>query len=184
MRTEEFPETTEGSNWTVAVFRCPRKNWSEILSSFFSELGKLETPLIPHYKIVWYDQLTDSMTVSFRVLRKQEHEEPIKAQIDRFLKGYDHSIDPKEAEQLSIYHHWMTHGSTNAKWTRERCQILSKISKFVLEIIKSDTSRDDKEEWTHMFSNMAAVFEIFKIYSSPETILNPDTIQYRVLKYG
>jgi len=61
---------------------------------------------------------------------------------------------------------------------------LSKISRFVLEIIKSDTSRDDKEDWTHLFSNMAAVFDLFKIYQSPETIRNPDKTSYRVLRYG
>ena len=104
--------------------------------------------------------------------------------MQKLIKGYDHEVDPKAGSFFSNFHKWIRHGERAEKWTKERCQIASKISRFVLEIIKSDTSRDDKEEWTHLFSNMAGVFDLIKIYHSPETILNPDTTQYRVLKYG
>lgn len=178
------PDATDGSNWTVVVFRCPRKNWIEVLSSFFSELDKQNFSLIPHYTIRSYELSTDSFIVSFRILRKQEHEGSIKSLIEKFMKGYDHAIDPKAGTLFSTFHTWIRHGERGSRWTKERCQILNKISRFVLEIIKSDTNREDKEEWTHLFSNMAGVFDLFKIYHSPETILNPDTTQYRVLKYG
>jgi len=179
-----IPNTTEGSNWTVAVFSCPRKNWIEVLSSFFSELDKQKSSFIPHYTIRSFEPSTDSFIVSFRILRKQENEGAIKSLIQKLVKGYDHEVDPKAGTAFSNFHMWIRHGGRDSKWTMERCRILSKISRFVLEIIKSDTSRDDKEAWTHLFSNMAGVFELFKIYHSPETILNPDTTQYRFLRYG
>jgi len=101
------------------------------------------------------------------------------------MKGYDYEIgDPKAETLFPNCHQWIRQGAKDAKWNKERCEILSKISRFVLEIIKSDTSRDDKEEWTHQFSLMAGVFDLFKIYHSPETVLSPDTTPYRVLRYG
>jgi len=178
------PDPTDGSNWTVVVFRCPRKNWTEILSNFFSELDKQKLSLIPHYTIRSFEPSTNSFIISFRILRKQEHEGSIKSLIEKFMKGYDHEIDPKAGTPFSSSHMWIRHEGRAEKWTKDRCQILSKISRFVLKIIKSDTSRDDKEDWTHLFSNMIAVFDLFKIYQSPETILNPDKTPYRVLRYG
>jgi hypothetical protein len=184
MSQSESLSTAEGSNWTVVVFRCPRKNWTETLKSFFSELDKQRLSLNPHYTIRSFEPSTNSFIISFRTLRRQEHEESVKSLIEKFLKNYEHEIDPKAGTPFSNCHMWIRHGEKDSRWTPERCHILSRISRFVLEIIKSDTSRDDKEEWTHLFSNMAGVFDLFKIYQSPETILNPDVTQYRVLRYS
>jgi hypothetical protein len=148
------------------------------------QFDKLEFSFVPHYTIRSFESSTDSFIISFRILREQENGEVITSLIRELIKRYDHEIDPKTGTMFSNFHMWIRHGQENSKWTKERCQILSMISRFVLEIIKSDTRRDDKEEWTHLFSNMAGVFELFKIYHSPETILNPDTTQYRVLRYG
>jgi len=184
MSQSESLSTEEGSNWTVVVFRCPRKNWTETLRSFFSKLDKQRLSLNPHYTIRSFESSTDSFIISFRILRKQEHEEPVKSLIEKLSKNYDHETDPKAGTTFSNYHMWIRHGEKDPRWTPERCHTLSKISRFVLEIMKSDTIRDDKEEWTHLFSNMAGVFDLFKIYQSPETILNPDVTQYRVLRYS
>lgn len=183
MSSDDFPITEEGNNWTVAVFRCPRKNWTEILSAFFSELDKQKVSLIPHYKIEWFEKTTDTLFVSVRILRNKNHERLVKSQAEELLKDYPHEIDPEESF-FRKYNSWIKHGDKDTKWTTERCQILSKISRFALEIIKSDTSREDKEEWTHMFSNMAGMFDSLKIYRSPETILKPDKTPYKILDYG
>ena len=180
MSQSESLSTEEGSNWTVVVFRCPRKNWTETLRNLYSELDKQGLSLMPHYTIRLFDASTDSFIVSFRILRQKEHEAAITSLLEKFLKDYEHEIDPRGSSPFSQYHAW---GNT-VGWTKNRCEILSKISRFVLEIIRSDTSRNDKEEWTHLFSNMAGVFDLFKIYQSPETILNPDVTQYRVLRYS
>jgi hypothetical protein len=184
LSSKDFPVTEEGSNWTVVVFRCPRKKWTETLRNLFSKLEEQKSALIPHYTIRSFEPTTESLIISFRILRKQEHEEAIKSLMDKFMKDYNHEIDPEEGSPLSVFHKWIRHGERDSHWNMERCQTLSRISRFVLEIMKSDTSRDDKEEWTHLFSNMAAVFDLLKVYHSPETILNPDKTQYRVLKYG
>ena len=180
MSQSESLSTEEGSNWTVVVFRCPRKNWTETLRNLYSELDKQGLSLMPHYTIRFFDASTDSLIMSFRILRQKEDEAAITSLLEKFLKDYEHEIDPRGSSPLSQYHEWRD----TVGWTKDRCEILSKISRFVLEIIRSDTSRSDKEEWTHLFSNMAGIVEVIKIYWSPETMLNPDLTQYRVLKYG
>jgi len=179
----DFPTTEDGNNWTTVVFRCPKKKWTETLKSFYSELDKQKLSLIPHYTIRSFDQETDSLMICFNILRKQQHEGEIRTLIEKLMNGYDHEIDPRHGTFFYNFHKWIHHGDRSEKWTTERCQILSKISRFVLEIVKSDTSREDKEEWTHLFSNMAAVFEKLKVYTSPETVLSPDKTPYRILSY-
>lgn len=171
MSQSKYPSTEEESNWTVAVFKCPRKNWTETLTKLYSELDKQGLSLTPHYTIrPFYDPFTDSLMISFRILRQKEDESAIKSLLENFLKDYPvHEIDPKESSPLHQYHAWIA-----AEWTENECVILSSISRFVLGIIRSDTSLEDKEEWIHLFSNMAGVFDLLKVYRSPETMLNPD----------
>jgi hypothetical protein len=181
--SQGYPETEEGSSWTVAVFACPRQNWTETLRDLYSLLDKQGLSLIPHYTIRAFNRQNDSLLISFRVLRKQENEGAIKSLLEEFMKIYPHEIDPEAGSSFSNAHAWIRHGAKDPKRSLENCQTLSKLSRFVLEIFKSDTTRDDKEEWTHLFSNMTAMFDIFRIYQSPETILNPDVTEYRALKY-
>ena len=173
-----IPDTTEGSNWTVAVFRCPRKNWTEVLSSFFSELDKQKASFLPHYTIRSFEPKADYFMISFRILRKQEDEKAIKSLIEEFMKGYAYEIDPSTESFFSVFHKWIRHGERGAHWTEERCQILSKTSRFALEVINSNTSMEDRLEWTHVFSNMIAIFDYEKSYHSPETYPS-----IRLLKY-
>lgn len=162
--SEDFPNTEEGSNWTVVVFRCPRKNWTETLRNLYSELDKQGLSLMPHYTIRAFDPLTDSFMVSFRILRKREDEAAIASLLEKFLKEYQHEIDPKGSSRLSQYHEWR--GTIG--WTKERCEILSKMSRFALESIKANTSMEVRLDWSHLFSNMIAVFDYEKRYQSPE----------------
>jgi hypothetical protein len=179
MTQSELPSTEDGSNWTVAVFDLPRENWAEILKGLLRQFENKEAK-IPHYKIMRYVPESYSLKISFRVLRLQKHESLIKAKMAEALSEYKPQIDlPK-----SVQHHWIEKGLRMEYWTLERCQILNELSKDVLKIIRSDTSLGDKENWTHLFSNMAGVFELFKIYRSPETMLNPDQTQSdRALNY-
>lgn len=178
MSQSKYPSTEDGSNWTVALFDLPRRNWAETLKRLLSQFENREAK-IPHYKIMRYVRESDSVQISFRVLRLQKHESLIKAKMAEALSEYKPQIDPPAKQ-----HDWIEKGETKEKWTSERCHILNKLSRSVLDIIKSDTSRDDKEDWTHLFSNMAGVFDLLRIYESPETILNPNPTQYKVLSYS
>ena len=60
LSSDDFPVTEEGSNWTVVVFRCPRKNWTEVLRDLYSELDKQRLSLMPHYTIRFFDASTNS----------------------------------------------------------------------------------------------------------------------------
>ena len=96
LHSTNLPNPTEGDNWTVVVFKCSRKNWTITLCNLFSELDKQKESLIPHYTIRSFDQKSNSLIVSFRILRNKEDEELIKSLIEKFMKGYSYSIDPKE----------------------------------------------------------------------------------------
>ena len=85
------------------------------------------------------------------------------------MKGYSYEIDPKEGSFFYIFHSWIIHGNITEHWTEERCQILSKLSRFVLEIVNSNTDLEDRIEWAHLFSNMIEVFDWEKIVTSSET---------------
>jgi hypothetical protein len=179
LEVDAIPSSEEGSNWTVVVFKCPRKNWTDILRSLFSELDRQKLALMPHYRLSGFDPSTDSLFFSFRIFRKQEQEESIKVLVEKLLKDQEHEFDPKGTNRFAQYHAWV--GTVG--WTKEKCEILSKMSRFVLEIIGSETSIDDKEQWTHLFTNMVGLEEVIRIYYSLETILNPNPSQLRVAKY-
>ncbi len=171
-------DTTDGNNWTVAVFKCPRKNWTETLSKIFSELDKNEQVLIPHYTLRSFEKSTDSFTISLRILRKQESEENIKSHIKKCLKDYSYEIDPKAESYFFNFHQWIAHGSKSEKWTREQCKVLNKLSRFALKIINSDTTLEDRLSWTHLFSNMIAIFDYEKSVYSLETYPNILPLKY------
>jgi len=183
MRSENFPPTEAGDSWTEVVFKCPRNNWVQVLRGFFSHIELCKECLIPHYTIRSFEPASDLLIIEFKILRRQQDEKLVKSKVMEFLKGYDYEVDPEKGDRLFPFHFWIKKGTTSPRWTRERCLILSKISKFVLEIINSDTVKEDKEEWTHLFSNMMAMFEVLKIYYSPEIILSQEKNPYKVLKY-
>ncbi len=173
-----LPNPTEGDNWTVVVFKCPRENWTVTLCNLFSELEKQKESLIPHYTIRSFDKKSNSLIISFRILRNKEDEEIIKSLIDIVMKGYSYSIDPKEGDFFFTFHAWIVHGNKADHWTEERCQILSKLSRFVLEIINSNSNLKDRIEWTHLFSNMIEINEYEKIVYSSETLPNSCVLKY------
>ena len=178
MESENFPITIEGNSWTEVVFKCPRMTWVQILRDLFSHLEPYKECLIPHYVIRAFEPTNNSMIIEFRVLRRQEDEELVKSRIKEFLKGYDYQIDPEEGDQFYPYHKWIKKRATEQHWTRERCEILSKISRFVLKIINSDTTIEDKLEWGHLFSNMMAIFEGIYVHRSPETYPKSVALRY------
>lgn len=170
MSQSKYPSTAEGSNWTVAVFMSPRKNWTETLTKLYSELDRQGLSLIPHYTLRFFDKSIDSLIVSFRVLRQKEHEAAIKSLLENFLKDYpEHEIDPGVSSPLYPYHEWIPHGNQNPHWTRENSLTLSKLSRLVLEILNSNTTVGQRYEWLHLFAHMSAIFQIREEYWTPET---------------
>ena len=80
------------------------------------------------------------------------------------MEHLEYEIDPKGETPFAKYHMWR--GLSG--WTKERCEILSKMSRFALESIKANTSMEVRLDWSHLFSNMIAVFDYEKRYQSPE----------------
>jgi hypothetical protein len=174
MILSSFPNTEDVSNWTVVVFRCPRKNWTELLRGLYSELDKRRLSFIPNYTIRDSDPSTDSLMISFRILRKRKNEAAIKSLLDSFLKAYEHEVDPKADSPLFRFRAW----ESTLGWTRDRCEILGRISRFALEIINADTGLNVRLGWAHLFSNMIAIFEWEKAFRSPETPQRVQIVTY------
>jgi hypothetical protein len=167
-----FPDTREGDNWTVVVFRCQKQSWVETLARFFSHLESSEECLIPHYTIRTYNPTTDCLTISLRILRRRENEENVISLARGFLKDrLDSQIDPREDNPFYPFHEWIKHTERNDDWIRERCEVLNRLSKVALTVINSDSTMQDRVSWAHLFSNMIAVFDKAKIVVSPETVL-------------
>ena len=161
-----LPNTEEAGNWTVVVFKCPRKNWTETPNKLFSRLDEQKLALMPNYTLRRYEESSDSFFVSFRILREQRHEKAIRDLVDSCLEDLEHEFDPQEPSPFAQYHEWRS----TVGWTRERCEILSKISRFTLDITRSDTSLERRLDWTHLFSNMTAIFDIERSYHNPEVV--------------
>jgi hypothetical protein len=162
---EAFPNTQEGRNWTVAVFKAPEE-WVETLRRFFSLLKGHKECLIPHYTV--RASPTGSIFISLRVLRRQQDEDFVKSKIAEFLRGYEYEIDPREGDRLFEYYAWIAKDKTVDQWTKERCVTLNKMSKFALEVIDSKTEEGERLRWGHLFSNMMAIFDLVSLYQSPE----------------
>ena len=164
----DYPVTKEGNNWTVVVFKCPRNTWIQMLRELFGFLEQCEECLLPHFTVRSYD--TDSLFISLRILRRGEHKNLVESKIgESNIREFEHKIDPPENHPFYPYHAWIKKNTRGEIWTRVRCEILNKLSKFVLDIIESDTTLEDKIRWNHLFSNMTSVFELLRFAHAPET---------------
>ena len=162
-----IPETKDGDNLTVAVFRLPLKGWITVMKELFSWVEGHEECFIPHYTISNFE--TDSLTVSFRVLRHVHEERQVIATLTEFLKGYEYSVNPPEGSKFREFHNWIGKGENNPAWPKERCISLYKLSRFVIGFIKPEATRDDIIQWGHLFSNMTAISDFVRIVNNPET---------------
>jgi hypothetical protein len=122
MSSDNVPDTEQASNWTVTVIKCARKNWTNIIKNLYSNIDAQKLSLMPHYTIRAYEGETDSLFVSFRILRYKKNENAIVALLDNLLKSYEYEIDPKEGSAFLQHHAW----TSTVGWTNERCAILVK----------------------------------------------------------
>jgi len=141
METGIFPNTQEGKNWTVVVFKPP-ENWVDMLKKFFSFLEGHKECMIPHYTV--RASTKNEVIISLRVLRGQQDEGFVRSKITEFLKDCEYSIDPEKGELFSEYYAWIPKRETSAMWTKERCVTLNKMSKFALEIISPNTTEGER----------------------------------------
>jgi hypothetical protein len=163
---QSFPNPQEGRNWTVAVVKAP-KEWVILLKRLLSSLEGCKECMIPHYTV--RGSSGDSVFISLRVLRRPQDEGYVKSKIAELLGDYEYAIDPEKGERLFEYHAWIPKRETSAMWTKERCVILNKMSKFTLEIMESGAAENDRLQWGHLFSNMLAIFDLMRLYQSPES---------------
>ena len=162
-----FPITEEGNNWTVFVFKCPRYNWIQVLRELFTFLSQCKECLLPHFTIRDYDET--SLFISFRILRREEHKALVESKIlESNIRRFEHKIDPPKDHSFYRYYAWIDKNTCCEDWTRERCEILSKLSEFVLDVIESNTTLEDRIAMNHLFSNMTSVFELLRFVQAPE----------------
>ena len=172
-----FPVTEEGNNWTVVVFKCPRYTWVQVLRGFFTFLSRCKECLLPHFTVRDHD--ANSLFISFRILRRKEDKALVESKIlESNIRRLEHKIDPPKGHPFFRYYAWIGQNTRCERWTKERCEILSKLSKFVLDTIKPNTTLENRIEWNHLFSNMTSVFELLRFVQAPEKAKSVIPLEY------
>jgi hypothetical protein len=95
--------------------------------------------------------------ISFRVLRDPNMSDSVANGISDWLQqqGVGFAIDPTIEQRLGRSHKWIRHGEKCAHWNRNRCQLLSQLSRVVVSAAKLGIFEgDDRAELAHVAVNM------------------------------
>jgi len=148
--------TENGDNWTVAVLKCGVNELRPVLNGLFDKVDSLPGIEVPHFTLRWYDAGT-IVIVSFRVLRDPEISDSVANGISDSLRqhGPNFAIDPTMDQELGEFHAWIRHGEKNPHWHRNRCELLSQLSRLAASAAKSDIFEAcDRAELAHLTVNM------------------------------
>jgi hypothetical protein len=148
--------TENGDNWTVVIFKCGVNELRPVLDRLFGKADSLPEVEIPHFTLRWFD-IGTIVTVSFRLLRCPEISDFIASRISYSLRqaGLSLAIDPSVDEELGEFHAWICHGGKNPFWNRNRCELLSQLSRLAVSAAKSDVFEAcDRSLLAHLAVNM------------------------------
>jgi len=148
--------TENGNNWTVVVFKCGINELRHALNGLFAKVDSLAGIEIPHFTLRWFD-IGTMVTVSFRVLRNSEISDSVANEISDSLRqaGLNFAVDPSVDQELGKFHTWIRHGGENLFGNRNRCELLSHLSRVVVSAAKSDVFEAcDRSLLAHLAVNM------------------------------
>ena len=147
--------TQSRRNWTVRVFRCPTRRWSNILVELWRFIGDIEGADIPHFLI--RETRGGSHIVSLRVLRDPSREQIVEEALSSFL--VQHQLEHVQVQPDDPRDGWITdHDPT---WNRERCGLLNRLSEFVASLAESNMfGVDDRISMAHLFAIMLGLYEM------------------------
>ena len=171
--------TENGDNWTVAVLKCGVNQLRPVLNSLFDKVDSLPGIEIPHSTLRNCD-VGRMVIVSFRVLRDPKISDSVANGISDSLRqhGLGFAIDPTMDQELSECHMWIRHGEKNPHWNRNRCELLSQLSRLVVSAAKSGIFEAyDRAELAHLAVNMLFLQEATVLGSNDAYYLDVLTSQ-------
>lgn len=148
--------TENGDNWTVVVFKCGINELRHALNRLFAKVDSLSGIEIPHFTLRSFE-IGAMVTVSFRVLRNPAISDSVASEISDSLQQarLNYAVDPSLHQELGEFHAWIRHGGENPFWSRNRCELLSQLSRLVVSAAKSDVfEARDRSLLAHLAVNM------------------------------
>jgi hypothetical protein len=152
------------NDWCVAVFRCKQEGIRDVLLDFYSFMKDVEGVKSLHFLI--RDRIRSDIVVCFRVLTEQKSKEIIRSKMRFKLGGLvpdKFAVDPDSRHPLKKYVAWNVEERTSEVGVQkfsEFCDILSKMSDLVIQMLKNDYFKsDERTEIAHIMSWMLGCTE-------------------------
>jgi len=160
----------EAKDWTVAVFRCPKDNWPNILIKLSDTIQSLGDKVLSfHFTIRAY--MNDHLWVSYHIFMKLENAEYIEGEVRRILiqlVGEDNFEVPPRTSRFRGYIMFLpfdepekaeTHWGSAENWKRF-CHMLNILSLIVIDMAKQNQFEGFKrQEIGHLLLNMLGIRE-------------------------
>jgi hypothetical protein len=175
-------------DWCVAVFKSTPENFRNVLLDFYSFMTDLSGVRSLHFLI--RDRVEDEVLVSFRVLVEKEAKEIIRSKISfklRNLVSDKFAVDPDNESSLSKYVAWPVEDRLSKSGTKkfsEFCDILSKMSGLVIQMLRSEYfSSDERVEIAHVMSWMLGCMEYGLLSTTHMEVGYYDRIEDKYCRY-
>jgi hypothetical protein len=152
------------NDWCVAVFKCTQENIWNILVDFYSFVKDLEEVKSLYFLI--RDRVRNEIVVSFRVLATEKTREIVQSKMNYklgILVPEKFAVNPDTQNPLNKYVAWGTEkriSKSSLDHFPEFCNLLSKISGLVIEMLKNDYfSSAERVEIAHLMPWMLGCTE-------------------------
>jgi hypothetical protein len=155
-------------DWSVAVFKCSPENIKNVLLELYGFVVDLAGVKSLHFLI--RDRVKDEVVVSFRVLTDVKCKEVVQRKMNYKLGTLvpdKFAINPDSRNNLNKYVAWSAEkrlSKSGVDKFPEFCNLLSKMSGLVIEMLKSDYfGSNERVEIAHVMSWMLGCTEYGKM---------------------
>ena len=156
------------NDWCVAVFKCTQENIRNVLLDFYGFTKDLKGVKSLHFLI--RDRVENEVIISFRVLATEKTREIIQSKMNyklAILVPGKFAVNPDSQNDLNKYVAW-GNGKRISKSGVDKfpefCDLLSKMSGFVIEMLKNDYfDSGERVEIAHVMSWMLGCTEYGKL---------------------
>ena len=176
-------------DWSVAVFKCKPTDITKIVPVFYKFVKDLAGVKSLHFII--RDRIEEKVIFSFRVLIEKETKRIIAGKmayrLGQLLPKGEFAVDPEPQHVLGKYVAWAAEeriAKTGSTRFTEFCSLLEKMSKLVIQMIRSGYfSSDERVELAHVMSWMLGCTEYGKLSTAHMEVGYYDRIEDKYHKY-
>jgi hypothetical protein len=152
-------------DWCVAVFKCKPESIRKTLIDFYRFVKDLDGVKSLHFLI--RDRVKDEVVFSFRVLTEKEYKQIVASKmaykLGALISRDGFAVDPNIKNPLRKYVAWSSEdriAKYGPKKFTEFCNFLEKMSKMVVQMVRSKySSSDERVEIAHVMSWMLGCTE-------------------------